>query len=325
MPGGSTTSGPLWGCHCRHVWLSWVWQVRTMGSDGETMWAAVERCPPTIARADLRPCGRGESHQPIRAASLHLMVVLAGRGTARVGSQDYALATNQVLVVPWGDLLSFTADRKDPFSFASLHLVPWADTASDPPEVAHSWEHDGRLPAASAALPPLGHGRLEPTGAPLADLALDAVRAWQDRSGDPALRRLRLRGAALQAVAALAAPAATHDARIDELLSWLRQCFRLSITRAEMSRRTGLGAIALARAVREATGRSPTAYLIDLRLDEARRLVTTTTWPIAGIGKSVGIPDPAHFARLFRRRFGSNPASLRRLPVGPVQLRSQYE
>lgn len=282
---------------------------------GRTLWDAVAERPPTIALATLRPYAAGERHPAIRAASLHLLVCTAGGGVARVAGTSHRLATGSLLAVPWAAALELVADGRRPFTLISLHLVPWAEGAGDPPSVAHAWAtdaHAAALPLAPpGALPPLPASPV--TVAPeLAAAALSAVWIWNDRSGDPALRRLRLRAVALAAATAGAPVPQPQDPRVARLLGWLRAYCHRPISRAEMCRRSGLGPAALGRALRAATGRSPTGHLIDLRLERAHAQVIASERPLAAIAEEVGIPDPSHFARLFRHRFGHTPAALRR-------------
>jgi transcriptional regulator GlxA family with amidase domain len=63
---------------------------------------------------------------------------------------------------------------------------------------------------------------------------------------------------------------------------------------------------------REATGLTPGAYALSLRLQAARRLVTDTRHPMADIALRTGFSSPATLSRAFRRQFGQPPTSLRR-------------
>jgi transcriptional regulator GlxA family with amidase domain len=49
-----------------------------------------------------------------------------------------------------------------------------------------------------------------------------------------------------------------------------------------------------------------------LRLQRARYLVMTTALPLADIAARVGIANPFHLSRLFRRYFGKSPREFRR-------------
>jgi AraC-like DNA-binding protein len=73
---------------------------------------------------------------------------------------------------------------------------------------------------------------------------------------------------------------------------------------------TGLSAAGLCRAFRRLVGRTPTAYLIDLRLSQAYRHLQEGTLAVKEVAHHVGVSDANYFARLFRRRFGLTPSEV---------------
>jgi AraC-like DNA-binding protein len=64
-------------------------------------------------------------------------------------------------------------------------------------------------------------------------------------------------------------------------------------------------------AVKQATGRTVVAWIVEGRLAEARRRLATTDEFIDVIAERVGYTDPSHFARMFRRHHGLTPAAWR--------------
>lgn len=68
----------------------------------------------------------------------------------------------------------------------------------------------------------------------------------------------------------------------------------------------------LAVAVREATGSTPTVYLMRRRIDRAKALLADTDSPVSRIAREVGYPDPAYFTRVFTRQVGVAPSVFRR-------------
>jgi AraC-like DNA-binding protein len=69
----------------------------------------------------------------------------------------------------------------------------------------------------------------------------------------------------------------------------------------------------VADVVRRETGLSVGALITDVRLDEARRRLEETDELIEVIGERVGYADATHFARMFKRRFGSAPRAWRQV------------
>ena len=63
---------------------------------------------------------------------------------------------------------------------------------------------------------------------------------------------------------------------------------------------------------RSATGRSPSAYRLDRRIEAAQTLLRMTAMTHAGIAESLGFADEYHFAKRFRSRVGCAPREYRR-------------
>lgn len=66
------------------------------------------------------------------------------------------------------------------------------------------------------------------------------------------------------------------------------------------------------RLFRELTQMSPSEYIVQVRLNAAKSLLTTTGRRITDIAQEVGFYDHAHFIRSFRAATGQTPAAYRR-------------
>ncbi|AUX46482.1 AraC family transcriptional regulator [Sorangium cellulosum] len=64
-------------------------------------------------------------------------------------------------------------------------------------------------------------------------------------------------------------------------------------------------------AVKQATGRTVVAWIVEGRMAEARRRLLSTDEYVDAIAERVGYADPSHFVRLFRRHHGATPAAWR--------------
>ena len=72
-------------------------------------------------------------------------------------------------------------------------------------------------------------------------------------------------------------------------------------------------------------GLPPMAYISNVRLDKARRLLKDTSLSIHKIAADIGIPDYSYFARQFKRRTGYTPGEYRRLiQTGLINQNKQY-
>jgi two-component system response regulator YesN len=67
----------------------------------------------------------------------------------------------------------------------------------------------------------------------------------------------------------------------------------------------------LSKLFHEQTGVSPSRYLTDCRMHQARKLLMDTRLTVREIAIRVGYPDPFHFSRAFKNAVGVSPAQFR--------------
>ena len=68
---------------------------------------------------------------------------------------------------------------------------------------------------------------------------------------------------------------------------------------ATLTEHSGVSASQLSRLFRSAGASAPMAYVTEVRMAQARALLTETDLPIGQIARAVGYPDPYHFSRRF--------------------------
>lgn len=78
-----------------------------------------------------------------------------------------------------------------------------------------------------------------------------------------------------------------------------------------------LGACTFARQFKRTLGVAPHAYVIERRLELARRLLAETALPTKEISARCGFADQAHLTRLFARRYGRAPSAFRKASRPP--------
>lgn len=152
--------------------------------------------------------------------------------------------------------------------------------------------------------------------APCLDMMLDLIRA---RHG--AELALRVAGAFLYepvhgpAVPQQAVPAARlarADPALGAAIAIMEHAVEDPPAVAEIARRVGLSPRRLEMLFADHLGTSPGRFFRDLRLDEARRMVTDTRLPLQEIALRTGFAGQAAFARAFRARFARTASALRR-------------
>jgi AraC-like DNA-binding protein len=79
----------------------------------------------------------------------------------------------------------------------------------------------------------------------------------------------------------------------------------------EVASEAGLSPFTLVRQFHSAIGKSPYAYMLELRLARAKELLRTSDRPIRAVAERVGFRDPAYFSRLFANAVGCPPTVFR--------------
>lgn len=144
---------------------------------------------------------------------------------------------------------------------------------------------------------------------------LGTVLAVESRQGDrgaflaadaiaEAMITIALRGAPL----GNDGPRVPRDPAIASAVRYIEASYAEPLTVEAMAREAGMSRFHFSRRFRDATGRSPYRYLMDVRLERSAELLRRGRCGVTEVSLSVGFLDPSRFARMFRQRFGAAPA-----------------
>ena len=109
---------------------------------------------------------------------------------------------------------------------------------------------------------------------------------------------------------------AVADAEIAAAVGFLRANFADPVRVEDVSRASGLSLSALKARFKAVVGRPVHAELQRLRLEEARRLLSTTDMPVKKVSALAGFTDISHFTTAFRKHAGAPPGRYRAQVTG---------
>lgn len=152
-------------------------------------------------------------------------------------------------------------------------------------------------------------------GAGVADLAAALIeQRLGPETARKTLRVMQIDGArpaaAPQSMPSLA-PHAPRDDAVRRAVLLMEQNMSRPPTTAQLAARIGLSARQLERRFLDDLGDTPAGVFRAMRLDYGRWLIETVGRTVGEAAQSAGFADGAHFARLFRKRWGIAPAAVR--------------
>lgn len=243
----------------------------------------------------------------------------SGRGKFTVDGRAYPLEAHDLYFLPWGREIAYVPSATEPMFTAHVHLVPWyrpgARWVANVPHERDEPETDSpdRRDVAWPGLGGVVRLRTEADD-PLGRLIDYAVRWYlhspRDEEEARALGLLVVRELTRLAAGARA-PAARRPEELERLLVHVERGFHLGPRIEEMAALIGRSRSHVLKLFRRHLGVSAKRHVIARQLREARELLLSTTLPIAEVGKAVGLADPYHFSKIFRRHVGLAPREFR--------------
>ncbi|HEV8143210.1 MAG TPA: response regulator transcription factor [Methylomirabilota bacterium] len=150
-----------------------------------------------------------------------------------------------------------------------------------------------------------------------------AVQAFRDGASDYLIKPVGL-NALMRTVSALihgrpaVAPEPSRrtrdgavDPRIRRALAFLRTRFAEGVTLAAVAATAGLSRFHFCRLFHRNTGRGFRAYVHELRIAHAKRLLADGDVPVTRVAYAVGFKDVSHFDKAFRKIVGHSPTQYR--------------
>ncbi len=162
------------------------------------------------------------------------------------------------------------------------------------------------LAVVSAATLELGAGK------EMHRVQLEAARSFEECPTRDALSSSCLE-MVRQVTESVMAPADDPASKIvDRALALVERNFARQVTDTTIAVQLGLSTSHFRFLFRQATGQPFHRYLVSLRLEKARLLLSERGLPVGAVAETVGFAGVSHFSRAFHQKFGVSPTSVRR-------------
>lgn len=96
---------------------------------------------------------------------------------------------------------------------------------------------------------------------------------------------------------------------VDQAIFFMQENLARSIKIQDIANRVQLSESHLSKIFRNRTGSSPFDYFINLKMQEAIRLLTNKSMRIKEVAFALGYEDPFYFSRLFKKHIGKSPGA----------------
>lgn len=238
-----------------------------------------------------------EHHFRQREEGLDEFVLLCcteGKGWIKYSDQMIGLEKGKAFIIPAGFSHSYGADIEDPWTIYWLHFK--GDKA-------------GESASALSGIIPFrrGSGQISPVM-----LFKDMLAEFEDEPS----------GKYVSAILHHLLESLTHQKDnerkesvknpvVEKCKLFLNRNLGRDISLDEIVRESGVSTTQCANLFRKYTGLTPVAFLTQLRIEEACRLLELTSLKIKEISAMVGIIDPYYFSRLISKHLGMSPQQYR--------------
>ncbi len=99
----------------------------------------------------------------------------------------------------------------------------------------------------------------------------------------------------------------SHASRIDQAIGLIRQQYKSNVSVPELAQSVGMSASSFHDHFKSVTQTTPLRYQKDLRLMEAKRLLSEGAHSVSSVAYEVGYESPNQFSREYARKFGIPP------------------
>jgi AraC-like DNA-binding protein len=262
----------------------------------------------------------GQVMQFKQVYSRMLLWCKSGTGMVTINGEKFELKQGTYLMIPWKHAIRYEADSKHPFLVAGIHIIPnhhrnshiifTAVHSSDDPLARSPARKDLVIPGLEMIRK--GSYALAPA---LYHLAEYCVMMFDHFAGNENFARAVSTSLLETITYSLKTEVSGSDTWPESLVSiteFINTHIQEPLSLSNLCTFSRLCPSAVGRLFKKHTEKTPVQYITDVKLMQAKELLSTTALPVSEIGERIGIPDLYYFSKLFRKHEGINPLGYRR-------------
>ncbi|MBO4769237.1 MAG: AraC family transcriptional regulator [Clostridia bacterium] len=224
--------------------------------------------------------------------------VTRGKGIYSVGHKSYRIGENMAFLIPPGISTVYSADKDDPweyyfFSFSGAmaeEIVKRTGFAGD-----YAIEiSDGRIPAIIRETAETVKNGIDNPDVYGCQKLFELIKIFIDSGGDSYKRSTFV------------------NSYVASAMRYMEANYAQPMSIDTVADHIGINRSYLCRLFRSEINITPMEYLNDIRIQNSKQLLVTTSIPVTEVGNAVGISTQSAFYRLFSEKYGITPGKYRR-------------
>jgi AraC-like DNA-binding protein len=279
------------------------------------------RGSPVVVLANWFQFAPSERHRNKCVESRMFLWCRSGSGIVRVNGIESAFSSGDWVLLPWRHDIAYIADARSPFFVGGIHIIP-SHSKKLPVvfRVAHNRADDlagqpGRSDAAWPGMEGIVRGRFAGGNDSMALLAAFIVEKFQHSRPERGLmQNLAALLIAELSLAVCAAPAGAkpRPGTLHRMQEYVRAHPDRRISILDLANLAKCSTASVHRQFQTCESLSPRRWIARQRVGLAATLLRTTTLTVREVGERVGLDDPFHFSRYFKKETGESPAVYRK-------------
>nr|WP_319509510.1 AraC family transcriptional regulator [uncultured Draconibacterium sp.] len=227
-----------------------------------------------------------------------LIYCIDGKGTILMDNEEYNLEPNSFFIIPSHRVHTYWASEDNPWSIYWLHFEGERGSLFK--------DYYGKIIRINQSNQSRIDDRIKEFNECLSALELGFSR---DSINYANLKLNSLLASFFYIETYRAAKGQRGTDPVDQAIIFMQQNLSKTIKISDISGHVKLSESHLSKLFRNKTGSSPMDYYINLKMQEAIRLLMNQTLKIKEVAYKLGYKDPYYFTRIFTKQIGSSPAS----------------